>query len=403
MYDITVVGAGLAGLQVARLAARGGAAVLLVDARRSVTECVRTTGIFVRRTFDDYPSLLPFLGSPIRSIGIHSPAGRSIGLVSDRDEFRVGRMKPLYEAILQQAIAAGVEWRPNTTYASLRASRGHSEVVFRDGSEVKTRFVVAADGSRSRVARDLGLDQNSEWITGVESVFPSESRGVPRFDCWIDRRVAPGYLAWMVDDGEDMHVGVGGDRARFDPSAALEAFERRMRKEGRLAARSPIERRGGLIPVNGVLRRIANARGLLVGDAAGAVSPLTAGGLDACMRLSSHAASVLLDALRDGVALDRYDGCAFRSRFASRLAMRQLFNLATQSRALIEIGFAVGGTAVARRLVRHVFFGRGSFPDPAQPRRKCHGVRSGKTTFLPIPGDKPDTVGRKVVFPDLTP
>lgn len=378
MYDITVVGAGLAGLQVARLAARGGAAVLLVDARRSVTECVRTTGIFVRRTFDDYPSLLPFLGPPIRCIGIHSPAGRSIGLASDRDEFRVGRMKPLYEAMLQQAIAAGVEWRPATIYASLTggaratspaSSIEHSEVLFRDGTVVKTRFVVAADGSRSRVARDLGLDQNSEWITGVESVFPSESRGVPRFDCWIDPRVAPGYLAWIVDDGEEMHVGVGGDRTRFDASKALAAFERRMRKEGRLAARSPIERRGGLIPVNGVLRRIANARGLLVGDAAGAVSPLTAGGLDACMRLSSHAASVLLEASRDRAALDRYDGSAFRSRFASRLAMRQLFNLTTRSSALIELGFAIGGTAGAQRLVRHVFFGRGSFPDPVPPMR----------------------------------
>ena len=365
MYDVTIIGAGLAGLQVARLAARGGASVLLVDARRSVTDCVRTTGIFVRRTFDDYPSLLPFLGPSIRSIGIHSPEGRSIGLVSDRDEFRVGRMKPLYEAMLQQAIAAGVEWWPATTYASLRASGGQSEVLFRDGSTVKTRFVVAADGSRSRVARHLGLDQNSEWIAGVESVFASESRGVPRFDCWIDPRVAPGYLAWIVDDGEEMHIGVGGDRARFDPSTALATFEVRMRKEGRLTAERPIERRGGLIPVNGVLRRIASARGLLVGDAAGAVSPLTAGGLDACMRLSAHAASVILEALRGNATLACYDGSAFRTRFASRLAMRQLFNLATRSQALIELGFAVGGTSLAQRLVRHVFFGRGSFPDPA--------------------------------------
>ncbi len=37
-----------------------------------------------------------------------------------------------------------------------------------------------------------------------------------------------------------------------------------------------VERRGGPIPVGGVLRRIGCADGLLVGDAAGAVSPLTA-------------------------------------------------------------------------------------------------------------------------------
>jgi flavin-dependent dehydrogenase len=363
VYDVTVIGAGLAGLQVARLAARGGASVLLVDARRTITECVRTTGIFVRRTFEDFPALDRFLGRPIRAIGLHSPSGQTLELVSDRDEFRVGRMQPLYEAMLGQAVAVGVTWRPATTYASLQPCGDHSEILFRDGTAVKTRFIVAADGARSRVSRDLGLDQNSEWITGVESVFPSASRGVPRFDCWIDPRIAPGYLAWIVDDGEEMHVGVGGNRERFDPRSALDTFEARLRSEGRLASTTPVERRGGLIPVNGVLRRIANAHGLLVGDAAGAVSPLTAGGLDACMRLSAHAASVLTDALRNGATLARYDGSAFRSRFASRVAMRQMFNLACRSRAAIELGFTVARTGIARSLVKHVFFGRGSFPD----------------------------------------
>src|SRR5687768_754282 len=116
MHDVTIIGAGLAGLQLARLLARGGASVLLVDARRNVTDCVRTTGIFVRRTFEDFPALDPFLGSPIRSIGVHSPAGRSIELASEHDEFRVGRMKPLVESLLQQATAAGAVWSRATTY-----------------------------------------------------------------------------------------------------------------------------------------------------------------------------------------------------------------------------------------------------------------------------------------------
>jgi flavin-dependent dehydrogenase len=363
MYDLTIIGAGLAGLQLARTAARGGASVFLADARRSVTERVRTTGIFVRRTFDEFSSLEGFLGAPIRTIAVHSPAGQSIELESTRDEFRVGRMKPLYATMLQQAVAAGAQWAPATTYTGLLQRSDGCEVYFRDGRSVKSRFVAAADGARSRVARDLGLDENHEWIAGLETVFPSRSPSVPRFDCWIDPRLAPGYLAWLVDDGEEMHVGVGGDPRRFDPASALGAFENRMRAEDRLGTAQPMERRGGLIPVNGVLRRIAGARGLLVGDAAGAVSPLTAGGLDACMRLSEHAASVLLDALREDRTIQGYDGSAFRSRFASRIAMRHIFDLATRSRGAIELGFAIGRTSLAQRLVNHVFFGRGSFPD----------------------------------------
>lgn len=368
MVDVTVIGAGLAGLQLARLLARGGASVLLVDARRSVTDSVRTTGIFVRRTIEDFPTLHPFLGAAIRTIGVHSPAGRSIELTGNNDEFRAGRMKPLYAAMLQQAIAAGVQWMPGTTYAGLDLREGLSEVRLRDGRRVTTRFVAGADGAHSRVARDLRLDRNTRWIAGVENVYASASGSAPRFDVWIDPCLAPGYLAWLVDDGEEIHAGVGGHPRRFDPAAALHRFEDRLRGEGRLAAVDRIEKRGGLIPVNGVLRRIGNRHGVLIGDAAGAVSPLTAGGLDACMRLSAHAASILLEGIRQPAALDRYDGSAYRSRFASRLGMRRMFDLASRSGNLIELGFGVARTALASGVVRHVFFGRGSFPEVTLPR-----------------------------------
>ena len=107
-------------------------------------------------------------------------------------------------------------------------------------------------------------------------------------------------------------MGVAGYPNRFNPATALETFRERVRD---LAGGRVIERRGGLIPVNGVLKRIANERGLLVGDAAGAVSPLTAGGLDGAMRLSSLAAGVAAAYLEknDVSILREYDGARFRT------------------------------------------------------------------------------------------
>src|SRR5207302_1522727 len=106
------------------------------------------------------------------------------------------------------------------------------------------------------------------------------------------------------------------------PAQALETFRRRV---NHLAGRRVIERRGGFIPVNGILRKIANARGLLVGDAAGAVSPLTAGGLDGAMRLSSWAADVIVEYLEHGdpEILRSYDGARFQTRFLARRWMRR--------------------------------------------------------------------------------
>src|SRR5262252_2893699 len=54
-YDVVIVGAGLAGLQVSRRLAEQGFRVLLIDRKTSLSQSVHTTGIFVRRTLEDFP------------------------------------------------------------------------------------------------------------------------------------------------------------------------------------------------------------------------------------------------------------------------------------------------------------------------------------------------------------
>jgi flavin-dependent dehydrogenase len=231
--------------------------------------------------------------------------------------------------------------------------------------EVKTKVLVGADGANSRVARDLGLDENKEWIVGYEEVFHTTSNGTPpRLHCFLDVDLAPGYLAWLADDGYEVHLGVGGYAADFDPQKALRTFKKKTAALFDLTNSVAHETRGGRIPVGGILRRIACERGLLIGDAAGAVSPLTAGGLDPCMRLSSFASSVIMESLRsqDPRILLKYSGKYFRTRFISRLWMRRMLAYC-KSQTLIDLGFRFLRTGPGTRLARHVFFGRGSFPD----------------------------------------
>ena len=164
----------------------------------------------------------------------------------------------------------------------------------------------------------------------------------------------------MVNDGRHAHVGVAGYADRF-PDGLRRAVERFGASAPGLAGvqRPPrVERRGGPIPVGGLLRRISSSEGLLVGDAAGAVSPLTAGGLDPCLRMSEHAAGALHDALRTGrsQALASYDGRALRARFRSRLMLRH--GLAqVRSPAAATGGFTLLRTPVGRRLAARILFG----------------------------------------------
>lgn len=367
-YDVIVIGAGLAGLQAALLLGKRGHSVLLVDRKTDLDKSIHTTGIFVRRTLEDFDLPADCLGPPVRHVTLYSPARRSMELESPHDEFRVGRMGPLYQRFLQQALRAGVEWMPATGY--VEHARMKDETIVRLEAKgrslsVRTRYIIGADGANSRVGRDLGLELNREWIVGVEEVLTGiPLDGPPRFHCFLDPKLAPGYLAWLVHDGEEVHLGVGGYTARFDPVKALRKFRSSVSGLVDLSNARLIERRGGRIPVGGVLRRIANDRGLLVGDAAGAVSPLTAGGLDPCLRLSGFAARVVGNFLEtdDVRALSAYSGELFRARFISRLWMRRLI-ANVQAPALVELGCALMRLPVAKSVAWHVFFGRGSFPD----------------------------------------
>ncbi|WP_202865048.1 NAD(P)/FAD-dependent oxidoreductase [Serinicoccus sediminis] len=364
--DVLVVGAGLAGLQVATGLARRGHEVLLVEARSSLTTSVRTTGIFVHRTLQDYTFPDHTLGPPIRRMVLYPPSRRRpVELVSGRDEFRVGRMAALYEAAGERAVRAGVGLRLGTRYAGRDAGASHLEGPGGD-LRVRARFVVGADGARSRVADDLGLSRNRQLLVGAEEVYPAVPRpgSPPTFHCVLDPRLAPGYLAWVVDDGEHVHVGTAGYPARFDGGLRQALAHLRDDPPGLdgLPA-APAERRAGPIPVGGLLARISGPDGLLVGDAAGAVSPLTAGGLDPCLRLSDHAVDTLDEALGGAGpgALRAYDGQVLRRRLTGRLALRTaLAHL--RPPWVHEAGFGLLRTTWGAAAARRVLFHDQSFP-----------------------------------------
>jgi flavin-dependent dehydrogenase len=353
--DVLVVGAGLAGLHTARLLALRGHDVLVVDRRGTLEAGIRTTGIFVRRTLEDFALPAELLGPAIRRVLLYPPSLREpVELVSPRDEFRVADMAGIYAHALARARLAGARVRLGVPYPV---------------AGVAARFTIGADGARSTVARRLGLDVNRHLIVGAEEVFPvADSGAPPTFHCVLDPRLAPGYLGWVVDDGRHVHVGLAGrpDRLAGPLPVLVRTFARSF--GGLPAATGPVRRRGGPIPVGGVLRRLAGPEGLLVGDAAGAVSPLTAGGLDPCLRMSALAAAVTSDYLRTGrvSVLRHYDGAALRARFRTRLLMRHAWS-GVRSPAVAEAACALLRTPPGHAAAARVLFGDGSFPDP-RPR-----------------------------------
>lgn len=292
--DLIVVGASFAGLTAARAAAMRGLRVIVLEAKPEPGARIHTTGILVREAIEeiDIPSQLT---RRVPGVRLYAPNLRSMDLFSPGYAFFTTRTADLLRWMMREAEAAGATVLCGERFTGA-IRQGDAFVV--EGRNLRSRYLVGADGPTSRVARSLGLGQNRRHLVGVEIEFELDDAVDPRFlHCFVDSRIAPGYIAWVAPGPDTIQVGAATTREiRPDLDAFLEATEpmfgwRRLRKVGR---------RGGLIPAGGPVARAYTNGAMLIGDAAGWVSPATGGGIRLAFRWGRRAAALIADHLQSG-------------------------------------------------------------------------------------------------------
>jgi flavin-dependent dehydrogenase len=294
-HDCVVVGASFAGLACATALAESGARVTVIERKASAGDKLHTTGILVRDVIDQVPLMdgMPaHLVRRVDGVRLYAPNMRHVDLDAPGYYFLATDTPGLMNWMAGKAQAAGASMCWDTLFSS--AQRLPSGFDLGDGIG-STRFLVGADGPRSSVARALGLGQCSRFLEGIEHEFTNAPISEPgRLHCFIDRRCMPGYIGWVVQGVAGTQVGLAR-RQREDQGGlkrAMASFLDKIAPVFDFRGLVPHSVRAGLIPCGGVVRPAATRRALLVGDAAGMVSPVTAGGIHMALRhglLTGHA------------------------------------------------------------------------------------------------------------------
>jgi len=348
VYDLVVVGASFAGLACARSAAMRGLKVAVLDAKVEPGARVRTTGILVKEAVDetDVPSALT---RKIRGVRLYAPSGRHTDLHAPGYYFLATDTPALMRWMAREAARAGAHLLFGHRFKE--AGRQDGLVRIGGGLSLAARYLVGADGAKSRVAAAFGLGRNTEFLIGLETEYPETDR-VPDdlLHCFIDTDLAPGYLGWVIPGAGLTQAGlaVSGDRK---PDFA--SFTRRIDPLFGLSGLEVKQRRSGQIPCGGLVTPFAGPQVLLVGDAAGLVSPLTAGGIRLALQLGRKAGVVIAEHLQDGGPEPGRVMAKDYPSFAIKTWIRRAWGLAPPNWLLEKTLFTPPMRFAARRIYFH--------------------------------------------------
>ena len=326
--DILVCGLGPAGASAAAEAAKAGARVLAVERNAKPglpVQCAEFVPMMIGGE-------LPPLGEA-RVQGIDRMltfvGGERADLTPDFQGHMIDRAR-LDADLVARAEAAGARCRFASPVRSISRSVSSSGIVhLADGTAIRAKVIVGADGPRSPVGKAMGAE-NRELVETrqikVDLLAPYSGT-----DIFLNPDIIGGY-AWLFPKGDRCNIGLGvvaAEKYRLKP--LLEDLHERLVAEGRVG-RAIHAHTGGAIPVGGIVGpvgRIGDCPALLCGDAAGLTNPVTGAGINAAVisgRLAGEAAAAIVggDADAAGDYTDEIEALFGRSLALARKRRRQV-------------------------------------------------------------------------------
>jgi geranylgeranyl reductase family protein len=282
--DVVVVGLGPAGSRAAAAASAGGARVVALERREQAGRPVQCAEFVPALLDQEVAGLAPVTVQTVERMltFVEEDAADETPNFPGRMIDRAGFDRLLAE----RAARAGATCRYGV---SVHAIARDGTIHVSDGSRLRPRFLVGADGPRSRVGAAIGAINRA--LVETRQVTVPLLRPHDATDIFLRADYVGGY-AWLFPKGQVANLGIGLEpRSASRLKPLLAELQRQLIDEGRIGTGDSCLT-GGAIPVGGRLAAvgaIGDMPVLLAGDATGLTNPITGAGIAAAVQSGSMA------------------------------------------------------------------------------------------------------------------
>jgi len=308
-YDVIVVGAGPGGSMAAKVAAKGGLDVLLVEKRQEIGSPVRCAeGVSKKGLKKFLPEIKKeWISGEADGARIYSPDGTKVEMAEEMSGSEVGYVlerKIFDRDLAMMAADDGADVFAKTSVTDLIIKNGFVKGVkgkhLGKPFEIECDLVIGADGTESKIGRMAGIDTTLKPIDieiGAEYLMTDVK--VDNFcDFYLGNEIAPSGYAWMFPKGDNKaNIGLavlGRELIRNKakrPFDYLNDFVKEHYKNGKVV--SVIF---GGVPVSRPINTIEDGI-MLVGDAARFTDPITGGGILKAMESGVYAGETAIETI----------------------------------------------------------------------------------------------------------
>jgi geranylgeranyl reductase family protein len=299
IYDAIVAGAGPAGSTAARLLARQGASVLLLDRQPFPRDKPCGGGVTLRAAAVQDIDLSPVVERTVYGTRFTLRLGPAFERRFRAPLAYMTQRRRLDALLAERAAEAGAELHDGEAVSEIEignGSPGHPVAVRTERDRYHARLLIGSDGANGITGRTLGLRTECEEAVALEGNVPC-AHGVPeewREHVALDLGGLAGGYGWVFPKGEHLNVGVGAWKyAAFTLRPKLADLARRY--GFKMSEMTNI--RGHHLPVRAPGSRIAGGPVALTGDAAGLVDPLSGEGIHMAFASGRLAATAALACL----------------------------------------------------------------------------------------------------------